>query len=112
LGFLKQTRNGVISDHNQKLLKPSVCYGLESDLHPKAIPDTNHNSRNQRFSQNPTSEDKWAKTKPNKKLQLPQTKHMIQQTLWMIMATLPQNDQYKNTDVEFKTSVDLRLKLL
>jgi hypothetical protein len=25
-------------DHNHKLLKLDVCNGLESDLHPKAIP--------------------------------------------------------------------------
>jgi hypothetical protein len=36
----------VISDHDQKLLKLSVCSGLESDLHLKAIPNTNHNSKN------------------------------------------------------------------
>jgi hypothetical protein len=31
-------QNEVISDHDQKLLKPGDCGGLESDLHPKAIP--------------------------------------------------------------------------
>jgi hypothetical protein len=35
---------------------------------------------------------------------------MIRQTLWMDTATLPQNDEYKNTDVEFKTSAGLKLK--
>jgi hypothetical protein len=38
LGFLKQTQNKVILDHDQKLLKPGVCSGLESDLHPQGNP--------------------------------------------------------------------------
>jgi hypothetical protein len=37
---------------DQKLLKPNDCSGLESDPHPKAIPKTITNSRNQLFFQN------------------------------------------------------------
>jgi hypothetical protein len=50
-------------DHDQKLLDPDVCSGLRSGLHAKAIPNTNHNSRNQRFSQKPKrGEELRAKT--------------------------------------------------
>jgi hypothetical protein len=36
--FLKRTQNKAISDHVQKLLKPSVCSGLESASPPMQSP--------------------------------------------------------------------------
>jgi hypothetical protein len=74
-GFLKRTQNKVISDHDQKPLKLDVCSGLESDLHPKEIPNTNHNSRNQRLSQHSKGEEQGREQRQNriKKLQQPQT---------------------------------------
>jgi hypothetical protein len=36
-------------DHNHNLLKPDDCNGIESDLYPKAIPNT----KNKGFFQNP-----------------------------------------------------------
>jgi hypothetical protein len=53
LGFcwcsLKQTQNEVNSDHNHKLLKIGVCNCQKIEFHPKAISNTNHNSRNKKF---------------------------------------------------------------
>ena len=34
-GLLKQTRNGMNCDHNQKLFEPHARSGLRSDLHPR-----------------------------------------------------------------------------
>jgi hypothetical protein len=87
-GFLKQTWNRMNRDHDQKLLDPYVRSGLRSDLHAKAIPNTNHNSRNQRFSQKPKREEKnWEQRQSNKKLQQPQTKHKTSSRIMRIIET-------------------------
>jgi hypothetical protein len=78
LGFSQMNSNGVNSDRDHKMLKPGDYSGLESDLHPKTISDTNHNSRKQRLLLE--SKDKRGiknGDKPNKKLQQEQTELFI-----------------------------------
>jgi hypothetical protein len=70
LGFSQMNQNEVISDHDQKLLKPGDCGGLESDLHPKAVPQ--HKRAIKKSMILPKSKERRegqkAKTNSNKKL--------------------------------------------
>jgi hypothetical protein len=86
--------------------KLGVCSDLESDLYPNAIPKTNPNSRKQGFFQNPKEKrgNRGRDKIESKTLAHPKTKHMIQETLWMDMATLPLNNAMKNTKAHTSSS--------
>ena len=103
-GFSWGFQNDFRSDHNQNLLEPDVRRGLKSDIHPQGYPQQHPQHKNSNIITKSTKrrEGKKAKTISNKKLQQPQTEHMIWTMLshWWLRPSSSQNHRF--TDVELQ----------